>query len=119
MRPGRSCVCRFAAARAVLIELLFESAMRETEFQIDRPRFGRAGSCGTENRKIEKAVQNGGSAETRVRRSRYQNTRLIYAGFVGEGIRSTVLDNFKKSPIFVRAWKFLILTHGFKKSNFW
>ena len=45
------------------------------------------------NHQIEKAVQNGGSAETTVRESRYQNTRLIYVGFVGEGIRSNTFSD--------------------------
>ena len=44
-------------------------------------------------RLIEKAVQNGGSADTMVRESRYQNTRLIYVGFVGEGIRSNTFSD--------------------------
>ena len=39
------------------------------------------------------AVQNAGSAETRVRGSRYQNTQLIYVGFVGEGIRSNTISD--------------------------
>ena len=34
------------------------------------------------------AVEKAGSAETGVRRSGYQYTRLIYVGFVVEGIRS-------------------------------
>ena len=45
------------------------------------------------NRQIEKAVQNGGSVETTVRESRYQNTRLIYVGFVGQGIRSNTFSD--------------------------
>ena len=40
-----------------------------------------------------KAVEKAGSAETGVRGRRYQNTRLIYVGFVGEGIRSNTFTD--------------------------
>ena len=51
-------------------------------------------------RLFEKAVQNGGSAETRVRGSRYHYTRLIYVGFVGEGIRSNTFTDGRFQSLF-------------------
>ena len=59
-------------------------------------------------RLFEKAVHNGGSAETRVRGARYQNTRLIYVGFVGEGIRSNTFTDgvfmVLQLSVTIRSW---------------
>ena len=54
------------------------------------------------------AVEKAGSAETGVRRSRYQYTRLIYVGFVGEGIRSNTFTDgvfmVLQLSVTIRSW---------------
>ena len=53
-------------------------------------------------------TEKAGSAETGVRRSRYQYTRLIYVGFVGEGIRSNTFTDgyfwFLQFSVNIRSW---------------
>ena len=53
-------------------------------------------------------TEKAGSAETGVRRSRYQYTRLIYVGFVGEGIRSNTFTDghFRvlQFSVTIRSW---------------
>ena len=53
-------------------------------------------------------IEKAGSAETGVRRSRYQYTRLIYVGFVGEGIRSNTFTDghfwVLQFSITIRSW---------------
>ena len=53
-------------------------------------------------------TEKAGSAETGVRRSRYQCTRLIYVGFVGEGIRSNTFTDgdfgISQFLVTIRSW---------------
>ena len=65
----------------------------QNEISVDRPRKGRPRSCVSANREIEIDGDNGVPADTMVRGARYQNTRLIYVGFVGEGIRSNTFSD--------------------------
>ena len=92
MRPGRSCVCRFTAGQARVSGPEFFRAIRESKLQrTDREK----GGPGAVRRKPANgmAVEKAGSAETGVRGARYQYTRLIYVGFVGEGIRSNTFTD--------------------------
>ena len=54
------------------------------------------------------AVEKAGSAETGVRRSGYQYTRLIYVGFVVEGIRSNTFTDggfmVLQLSVAIRSW---------------
>ena len=82
-------------------------AIRETKFQLTDREKGGPGAV-RQKPPNRMAVEKAGSAETGVRGRRYQNTRLIYVGFVGEGIRSNTFTDghFRvlQFSVTIRSW---------------